>query len=197
MSAEETRQRILRESSRLFAEGGFAGTSTRALARAAEVNVATLAWHFGDKRGLYHAVLDAMYESLLEMSFPERLPGDPEARVRLFARTAFAFARENQDTVRLLMRHVIDTSELPEPVRDRWTLQLLDGEWEPLRSLGFRAGAEWRLPLLSLNHLVVRYAISQPEDVGLFTDVDDPMDAVARHIEDVACLLLLPVMEAR
>jgi len=53
-----TRQQILRASLRLFAQGGFAGTPIRRIARAAGVSDATLYHHFGSKRGL----LTALYE---------------------------------------------------------------------------------------------------------------------------------------
>lgn len=41
---------------RLFAQQGFAPTSTRELAEAAQVNVAAIRYYFGDKAGLYRAV---------------------------------------------------------------------------------------------------------------------------------------------
>lgn len=41
---------------RLFAQQGYAKTSTRELAEAAQVNVASISYYFGDKAGLYRAV---------------------------------------------------------------------------------------------------------------------------------------------
>jgi TetR/AcrR family transcriptional regulator, regulator of cefoperazone and chloramphenicol sensitivity len=51
----DTRQRLLLAALALFAEKGYAGTTTRALAQAAEVNIAAISYHFGDKQGLYRA----------------------------------------------------------------------------------------------------------------------------------------------
>ncbi len=53
---EDARQRLLAAALRLFAQQGFAKTSTRELAEAASVNVAAISYYFGDKAGLYRAV---------------------------------------------------------------------------------------------------------------------------------------------
>ncbi len=52
----EARNRLLDAALVLFAEKGFAKTSTRELALAAQVNVASISYYFGDKEGLYRAV---------------------------------------------------------------------------------------------------------------------------------------------
>lgn len=54
--AEAARQRLLNCGLQLFAQQGFAKTSTRELAEAAGVNIAAISYYFGDKAGLYRAV---------------------------------------------------------------------------------------------------------------------------------------------
>jgi AcrR family transcriptional regulator len=53
----ESRGRLLQAALRLFAEKGFSKTSTREIALAAQANVAAISYYFGDKAGLYRAVL--------------------------------------------------------------------------------------------------------------------------------------------
>jgi AcrR family transcriptional regulator len=53
----DTKQRILDEAERLFAENGFAGTSLRRIIGAAEVNLAAVHYHFHSKESLLEAVL--------------------------------------------------------------------------------------------------------------------------------------------
>jgi AcrR family transcriptional regulator len=53
----ESRERLLQAALRLFAEKGFAKTSTREIALAAQTNIAAISYYFGDKAGLYRAVL--------------------------------------------------------------------------------------------------------------------------------------------
>lgn len=51
------RERLLQEATRIFAEKGFAGASTREICQAAGQNVAAIHYYFGDKAGLYRATL--------------------------------------------------------------------------------------------------------------------------------------------
>lgn len=53
----ETQERILDAAERLFAERGFHGTTLRAVASAARVNLAAAHYHFGSKQELFHAVV--------------------------------------------------------------------------------------------------------------------------------------------
>jgi AcrR family transcriptional regulator len=52
----EARNRLLDAALQLFAEQGFAKTSIREIALAAQANVASISYYFGDKAGLYRAV---------------------------------------------------------------------------------------------------------------------------------------------
>lgn len=52
----EARNRLLDAALQLFAEQGFAKTSIREIALAAQANVAAISYYFGDKAGLYRAV---------------------------------------------------------------------------------------------------------------------------------------------
>src|SRR5688572_10761783 len=51
----QSRERLLLAAMKLFAEQGFAKTSTREIALAAGTNIAAISYYFGDKAGLYRA----------------------------------------------------------------------------------------------------------------------------------------------
>jgi AcrR family transcriptional regulator len=74
----ETRREILRAAGESFAAAGFAGATTRQVAAKAGVNVATLHYHFGNKEGLYRAVLEEATSGRLPA--PETA-GDPRERL--------------------------------------------------------------------------------------------------------------------
>lgn len=54
---ERTRRRILDAAERLFAEGGYDGTSIRDVAAAADVQLNAVGYHFGPKGALFDAVV--------------------------------------------------------------------------------------------------------------------------------------------
>ncbi len=62
--------RLLRVALELFAEQGFAKTSIRQIAAAAQVNVAAVSYYFGDKVGLYQAVFRASPDPARDVSGP-------------------------------------------------------------------------------------------------------------------------------
>ncbi len=59
---KDTRQKILRSATRLFAQKGFSGTSVRDIVRTAKVNVSAIRYYFGDKRKLYKETLQFLAE---------------------------------------------------------------------------------------------------------------------------------------
>jgi AcrR family transcriptional regulator len=82
---EGTRERILRTAERLFAERGFNGVSVRELAAEAQVNIASIGYHFENKEGLLSEVYRRHCEPLIE----ERLRGlEASSRLRGQARIA-------------------------------------------------------------------------------------------------------------
>lgn len=63
---EATREALVRAAVEIFGRHGFDATGTRALAEAAGVNQALIAYHFGGKAGLYRAAIEFIVERVLE-----------------------------------------------------------------------------------------------------------------------------------
>lgn len=53
---QEARERLFMAALKLFAEQGYAKTSTREIASNAGINISAISYYFGDKQGLYRAV---------------------------------------------------------------------------------------------------------------------------------------------
>ena len=58
LTGEKRREQILDSAVAVFGRKGFAGTTTRALAREAGVSEAMIFRFFPDKAALYHAIID-------------------------------------------------------------------------------------------------------------------------------------------
>ena len=67
---EESRAAILQAAAYEFAELGIAGARTDSIAREARVNKALLYYYFKDKDALYAAVLDQVFQGLLQAVNP-------------------------------------------------------------------------------------------------------------------------------
>jgi AcrR family transcriptional regulator len=60
------RSRLLKAASQLFARRGYGAVSLREIARAADVTPAMVHYYFGDKRGLYEAMLEWAWARVLQ-----------------------------------------------------------------------------------------------------------------------------------
>ncbi|MCW2681935.1 MAG: regulatory protein TetR [Frankiales bacterium] len=80
LSEESSRERILRVATQLFGERGFDAVTTRTIAAAAGLNVATVAHHTGSKADLYEAVFARLHQHEAEM-LDARLGGVTSADV--------------------------------------------------------------------------------------------------------------------
>ena len=57
----DTREQLLKTAAKLFGEKGFEAVSTRELAKAADVNIAMIAYYFGSKEGLFKAMIEERF----------------------------------------------------------------------------------------------------------------------------------------
>jgi len=188
--ADETRRKILDAASWCFSREGYAGTTTRTVARLAKVNVATLNYHFGGKEALHTAALDAAHDELAAFAPPSDLPEDAEPRVRAVVAALYHFARSRKAALRLLLRATLNEGALPEHLRKRQATEGLTRARDLLGAMDLGREVD-PLSLVSLSHLVTRYAISAERAVAPFTPGEGVDQGVARHLGDVAVALLL------
>lgn len=67
IDGEVTRARILEAAGALFGTAGFAETTSKAIAAKAEVDLASINYHFGGRDGLYQAVLVEAHRRVLDV----------------------------------------------------------------------------------------------------------------------------------
>jgi AcrR family transcriptional regulator len=105
-STGDTRSRLLAAATRQFAEKGFDGARTQAIADEAGVNKAMLYYHFQDKEHLYREMLTGHFQIIVGQVFPALMQPDQDARDRILTIVAayLGFLREHPH-VRALMLH--------------------------------------------------------------------------------------------
>ncbi len=89
--AQPTKQAVYDTAVRLFARNGFAATGMRELAREAGVNLATVNYFYGSKKGLLKAILEDYFAGVMEV-LTASLAGDDGPDVKL-RRAVAAVAR--------------------------------------------------------------------------------------------------------
>nr|BAC55323.1 putative members of the TetR/AcrR family protein [Stutzerimonas stutzeri] len=115
---EVTRTRILEAAGELFATTGYAETSNKAIASQAEVDLASINYHFGNRSGLYQAVLAVAHGRLLDMAALQQLTSSelsPASKLRVLIEQLVERATQEPQTwpLRVLAREVLSpTSHL-------------------------------------------------------------------------------------
>ncbi len=122
------RSRLLAAAGPVFAEHGFDRATVREICRAADVNVAAVAYYFGDKLGLYREVIESIREDR-ERQYPAPGDSDVDSRVTLYRLVKTMLSRmlaadSSGWESKLLMREM----QHPTPVLE----SLVKGSFRPL-----------------------------------------------------------------
>jgi len=126
-NTQDTKRRILETATEMFGNNGFKATTVREICKLAGTNVSAINYYFGDKEGLYRAVLEDIMSTGYDKYPPDTgLTSDasPEKRLYAFIRS-FLKRILGGDTIpgheahrQLLMRELCD----PSPALD-WIIE--------------------------------------------------------------------------
>ena len=199
--AEATRARVLSSATRLVSEHGIEGTSIRDVAAGANVSLATVVHYFGNKEGLYEAIIDAMYAELEQMRdvlFASVAPSpkgtlDVDALVKDVAKAAWSFVRAHKSAHRILLRNVLDEGGMRADLRDKYLRPFLDDVALLLAPATGLSKQHVRMTAQTIVNVIVRYAFHNAAELEIITgekDVERANAAIERHIVDVARGLL-------
>ncbi len=146
----ETQQRLLEAAGEIFATRGFRAATVREICQRAGANIAAVNYHFGDKEGLYFAVLKSCSEAALK-KYPPTLGLKPTAtgEERLLA------------FVRSLLLRIFDEG------RPSWHSKLIAHEMaEPTKALAALIDKVYA-PALKQLEMIVRDLASRPASVAV------------------------------
>ncbi len=136
---EVSRSRILDEAGQLFARDGFDGVTIRRIAARAKVNLAAIGYHFGGKKGLYHAVIGQIITDVTPIIRPmaenirsevAEAGGDRDALGRLAALFVHHTLTAFLSSERLRWQHALLVREFSRP-SDEFPM-ILEGAVNPL-----------------------------------------------------------------
>ncbi len=161
--AEATRAALLAQATREFADRGYDGARIDEIAVSAGINKRMIYAYFGDKDGLYRAVLDACLAQALDLAQEGNThPGASlRDRAEVIIRRVFDYASGHPDFVRLLTWESLSRERRGRKL----LLARLETGLEPLRAIvrrgveegAFRADLDPRLFLLAVNALLLGY----------------------------------------
>lgn len=108
VQTRDTRSRLLEAATVHFAQKGFEGARTQAIADDAGVNKAMLYYHFRDKEHLYRETLTNIFGSLFQQIFPVLMYGEQPARDRLLSVAGIyqRYLLEHPDLRSLMLREL-------------------------------------------------------------------------------------------
>ena len=105
---EKNRAVILRAALQEFAQEGFAGARTEAIAKAAGVNIALTFYYFKNKEQLYGEVLESNYaEWSKRMLVALKSPSSPRQRIERYVSAHFDFVAETPYRSRLVLQEMM------------------------------------------------------------------------------------------
>lgn len=189
-----TRERLLNEACRIFAERGYRNTRIQEICAAANANIAAVNYHFGGKEGLYKAVWDhALEHAVAEdaaISGPLSADADREwlyEYVRACVRSVF-----DTGTGGFLRRLMANEAVDPSPVSEEVLAEHLAPRRTELaarlrRMLGPDATA-WQIGccVFAINSQFTALALNRAVRRAIFRN-DAPTEAEAEHFVREIC----------
>jgi AcrR family transcriptional regulator len=129
----EKRAAIIAAASRLFAERGVEGATTREIAAAATTTERTLFKHFGDKAGLVRAVVEEVSLALVrQASFSRVLEAEPFTLPtfaewhRRFLEERIAAAERAPDGYRIVLRQLMGDDDFRRRYSEGWMTAIFE-----------------------------------------------------------------------
>lgn len=140
---DETRTRIMHAASQLFAEKGFAGTTTRAIAEKSGVNEVTIFRHFGTKENLAKEIMNQFGGFAIAEDLKTHFSGDYVQDLTLVGHALMKVMTERSDAMRMAICEAGNFPEFQQVVAEnpRQLRRMLAGYFDSQMAAGaIRAG---------------------------------------------------------
>lgn len=125
--SDKTREQILIQATKSFAENGYEGASLREICNSANANVSAVKYHFGDKEGLYRTCLSEYAATRLSVVAniltPVNSKEELKIKLQLFAEDFLSESFNNFDMSRMLFREIENMNTVMEGIFEGTFLQ--------------------------------------------------------------------------
>lgn len=132
---EATRSKLLEAGAAVFADVGFQAATVRQICSRAEVNVAAVNYHFGDKLGLYAEVLKRSSGPAAQLKIRASMSeaSSPEMALRIFVRGMFekVYGDRPEANLRIMTREMVS----PTPAFDVVVDEVIRPQYKQLCTL--------------------------------------------------------------
>jgi AcrR family transcriptional regulator len=115
---DNTRNRIMQAASQLFSEKGYAGTTTRSIAKRAGVNEVTLFRHFGTKDRLAKEIMDQFGGMAIAGNLESMLSGNLREDLTIIGHVLMKVMTERNDAMRMAICEAKNFPEFQEVVAE-------------------------------------------------------------------------------
>jgi acetyl esterase/lipase len=198
---DRVKSNILQVALEVFAERGFSGARVDEIAARTETSKRMIYYYFGDKEGVYRAVLEYAYEQMRHAEDALDLAKvSPVEALRKLAEFTFDHHRSNNDFIRLVMIENIhegrNMSQSPDmPWQNSTIIQHLEDIYQRGCESGlFRRGLtavelHWHISALCYFNVSNRSTFSRIFGNELFTEQGQSM--LRRHVGDMILRFVL------
>ncbi|TBW57973.1 DUF1956 domain-containing protein [Marinobacter halodurans] len=153
---DETAGKLILAGMELFGEHGFKGTTTRMIAEAAHSNIGSIAYYFGNKRGLYLAIARHIAERMRTIF---QLPDTPQAPSQLAGLDRNEARRLLEGLVRRMM-HVF----VREQEARRWLMLVMREQAYPSEAFDILYNEAFEIAHLTITSLIAVLMEQKPTD---------------------------------
>lgn len=178
----DVKERVIRESTKLFLANGFRGTSVKEITEAAGIGRGTLYWYFKSKDEIVEAILRKFENEFLGglMKAVGSCEGNFVARYKAFHKFATEFARDNRDlslVFNALLNEIVGTNteaeKLVKAIYEKYRCfvqgMLEEGKREGTVKAGIDTGLYAHVIIASHTGMLVQWFVnSESLDVGAF-----------------------------
>jgi AcrR family transcriptional regulator len=200
---DDTRDRLIAEARRLFADHGFHRASVRAITRAARANLGAVTYHFGSKERLRLEVLGRMAAGLADRITAAAASALPApARLSAVVHAFFEFFHDDPDAPRIMLQVLAGGGPPPAPVlvQQRRVLEAISGIVRAGVAARELRDVEPFFVAFSIFSQCVWFAVVRPQLAvisALPLGAAELTAALERHITDIVTRALAPAPEAR